>query len=165
MYRNRRIPIYEPPHTMVTTALTLALQRLLQQSTGGNATDQRGIGPAPADYGPALRTAYATGCFQFRSRGPPSKAFRRTLPDPVKKNPLICELTLDFTVPSAHHDCYFVLELVIREFNRQAHLYFTGLNVYSSDQECVFTHLVLAADINLMMSRNNRALRAITNGP
>jgi hypothetical protein len=165
MYRNRRIPIVEPPHTMVTTARTLVLQRLLQKTTGGNATDQRGIGPAPADYGPALRTAYATGYFLFCSRGPPSKAFRKTLPDPVKKNPLICELTLDFTVPSAHHDCYFMLELVILEFNRQAQLYFGGLNVYSSDQECVFKHRIVADDINTMMQRHGRGLRAITNGP
>ena len=149
---------------MITTERTLVLQRLLQQTTGGDATDHRGAGPAPADYGPALRAACATGRFQFCSRGPPCKAFRKTLPDAVKKNPLICELTLQFGVPAAHADCYYTLEIVIREFSRQAYLYFAGLSVYSSDQACVFSHRVLAADVNLLMIRNNRALRAITNG-
>ena len=164
MLRNRRLIIYEPPRAMITTERTLALQRLLQQTTGGNATDQRGVGPAPADYGPALRTAYATGHLEFRSQGPPCKAFRKTLPGTVKKKPQICELRLEFVVPAAHDECHYVLELIIREFSWRAYLYFTQLSTHSSAQECVYEHLVLAADVNLLMTQNGRGLRAIANG-
>ena len=137
MLSSRRLITYEPPGAMITTERTQVLQRLLQQTTGGNATDRHGVGPAPADYGPALRTAYATGHFEFCSRGPPCKAFRKTLPATVKKKPLICELRLQFTVPAAHDKCHFVLELIIRDFSRRACLHFTQLSTHSSAQECV----------------------------
>ena len=149
---------------MITTARTLVLQRLLQQTTGGNATDKNGVGPPPADYGPALRTAYATGKFDFCSRGPPCKAFRKARPEATKDKTLRCELRLQFAVPAAHDDCHLMLEIIIREFNWLAGAYFAQLGKHDPRQRFVYRQRFTANDVDILMGQAGRTLRAIESG-
>jgi integrase len=147
---------------MSSNPRTLTIQRLLQRVTGGNAKDADGKGPKPADSGPDLHAAYATGRFQLTVQGPPCKAFYRTLPANVRDQTLHCRLIMNFRVPRAHADCYALLEILVVDFCRLAEAHFmAGRDNVNFSR--TFSHEYTYATVNRLMTLRGQAIRALQN--
>ena len=149
---------------MASNALTLELQRMLQQLTGGNAKDENGVGPSPADSGPALHQAYATGVFDFTSAGPPCKAFFKSLPLAMQAKKLRCELHLQFRVPEAHPEYYRMLGELFQEFHQLAWLYFVSRG-NDRPEGMIYRKHYTSGDVNALMDARGQHIRAIAAPP
>jgi hypothetical protein len=144
---------------MSTTALTLTIQRLLMQVTGGACA-----GRTPYDPGPDLHHAYASGTFEFHCIGPPCKEFVKKLPVRVQKRQLLCRLRFDFRTHQANIYNYEMIEFLVRKYCQMAREHFS--DCYGDGDGVVdmtFSYAYQATEVNTLMIEFGNPARALTN--
>jgi hypothetical protein len=97
--------------------MTLVIQRMLQQLTGGPVDN--GV---PYDAGPALKRAFQTGEFQISFGGPPALKYRKD--NYLTHQFVYCELNVNFCISHPHPYANTVIRLLVQTFANHAKAWF-----------------------------------------